>query len=743
MKRRLTLLVLTFFLSHTLVATEPTIALVLSGGGARGLAHIAVIEALEEYGIPIDIVVGTSMGALVGSFYAAGYSPQELLEVASQPSFLTLIMDTSFSAEPSIIKAFEPPHNNVFSLGFSKTGVGSSPSMLGDQMIMEMLSSAFSKLPDDIDFDDLEIPFRAIGADVLTGDRIVYEKGSLITAVRSSISIPIIFAPYLQPDGSYAIDGGIVDNLPIDLAKELGYDIIIACDVNAFEHSTEEVLSSLSSMVKQTMTLVTQIGAKAQHKDADLLIIPQLSSVMALDFHKHEQILEAGRIAVESEREQFEALAERIAQKRPLAPQQPDRKGVYLQKSDPIIASIRVVDFSQRPVEAMPTEAHFASFLGQPLDETTKQGLQHSLTQMKKNFRLSTATYSMATINEGEGELVVFIQSSTKSDSNISLGLSGSTGLSNNSPNAVGWITSDARLNAYFSHVRDSDFSLKVLATMGQSTSLGIAAYYPFYASPASSLDINFSLTYKGGAFTPLNSMINGQREIARDKGFDVGLGLELLFKDYGRLDFGGEVALVFLHGTSWQESMFPLPSLYASLVWDTQVSRFAHEGVRGEFLTKIGVYDSVVFALKGAWEQRFALSRTSTLGYNVHLTMMRMPFPLLSSYSDLGGLYGFSGYSVGTLRRDIALGGLFYQLQIEGLLGFNAFFHVGVDAGISDTYSPYTGVPYPEGYWLSSSTEATAGIKVGLGLEAPLGDITLQVGVNLLGMISVSLGII
>ncbi len=729
--------------SSSLFAARPSVALVLSGGGARGLAHIAVIETIERYGIPIDMVVGTSMGALVGALYSSGYSPKEIRAIAENPKYSSMFANSTVSYSYEIAEAFQPTHSNIFSLGFDKEGFGTTPGLLGDQAVMEMLSATFSKLPDYLDFDELEIPFRCVSANVVTGEKIVYTRGSLITAVRSSISIPIIFTPYPQGDGTYAVDGGVVDNLPIELAKSLGYDIIIACDVNATLQDPERLLGSLSSMVMQTMTLVTQGVVRRQYPSADLLIFPELAYILPLDFNKYEQIIKEGEKACEKKEMEFSELASRISVDRPLEFKDSERDGTYLSKDDPIIATIRVVDLSLFPSADIPKKEHFSEFVGLPLSEETQRKLSQSLSLVKKHYRLSSASYQMAFIQNGKGNLVVYVQSRKKSESNISLGFSGSSGISNNTPNGTLWLSADARINARISNLMDSKFSLEILATLGQTSKLRASMLYPFHTSPHTSLDLDFSLAYEGGGFTPLNSMVNGAREVSLDQGFTIDLSMLYRFLDYGRLDFGGMVELFYLYGNSWDPPFFAVPSLYASLVWDTQLTVFSPSGVRGEFWAMLGRFETPVFGLQAAWDQRFSITGASSLGYEVQLAMMRLPCPLLTSYVDIGGLSAFPGYSAGSLKRDVALLGGMYQHSIESFLGFNSFLQIAAKLAVMDTFDPYAGSPSPSGFWFSSPMEVDAGLSVGMGLQTPLGDVIIRLGASVQGQVSLAIEIL
>ena len=123
------------------------------------------------------------------------------------------------------------------------------------------------------------------------------------------------------------------------------------------------------------------------------------------------------------------------------------------------------------------------------------------------------------------------------------------------------WITADARVNARISNMMDSNFSLDILGTLGQTSKLKTSVLYPFYTSPSTSLEFDFSLTYEGGGFTPSNSLINGDRVVDRDKGFSVNLSFDYRFLDYGRLDFGGIVDLIYLYDTGAATSFFTIPS--------------------------------------------------------------------------------------------------------------------------------------------------------------------------------------
>ena len=208
---------------------KPVIALVLSGGGARGFAHIPVIEALEQAGIPIDMVLGTSMGSLIGGLYAAGYSPGDMRRLIESYDMVELFALSALPPLRTAPQALRRDRDNLFVLGFDSGGLGTAAGIIGDQRILHMLNDSLSRVSGITHFDDLAIPFRCIGTDLATGQRIIFSEGSLASAIRASISIPLVFTPYPLYD-RLIVDGGLVDNMPAELARQMGADIVIAVD---------------------------------------------------------------------------------------------------------------------------------------------------------------------------------------------------------------------------------------------------------------------------------------------------------------------------------------------------------------------------------------------------------------------------------------------------------------------------------------------------------------------------------
>src|SRR5574344_316887 len=218
---------------------RPSVALVLDGGGARGFAHIPVLELLEEEHIPVDMVIGTSAGAIVGGLYSAGYTPLEIRDSLFQLSSSGILKNSTYSPFEQILgehSRYSTPLSVNFGSRDQTFSLGMGNGMLNGQNVYEMFKRLTIRIPSNTDFDTLPIPFRAVATNLIAGTVAVFSKGDVAEAIRSSMSIPALFQPY-EIDGNYYIDGLALDNEPIDVAVKMGYDIII---VSAFSDTMED-----------------------------------------------------------------------------------------------------------------------------------------------------------------------------------------------------------------------------------------------------------------------------------------------------------------------------------------------------------------------------------------------------------------------------------------------------------------------------------------------------------------------
>lgn len=241
---------------------KPKIALVLGGGAARGFAHIGVIRALEQEKIPIDMIVGTSVGSLIGAIYASDLNSFELEW-------------TAFSLEKDHLLDF---------------GVLGALTAMGPVRGDKLEEFVRAKVPV-ANIEGLKVPFAAVATDLNRGTRVVLDRGSVARAVRASSAIPGVFNP-VEHQGRLLVDGGVIDNIPIAVAREKGADIVIAVDIS--ENVTNFNVTNVVDVVLQSVSIMASQNAGYKKKDADILIAPAVGNVAMLDFTEKKRCMQAG-----------------------------------------------------------------------------------------------------------------------------------------------------------------------------------------------------------------------------------------------------------------------------------------------------------------------------------------------------------------------------------------------------------------------------------------------------------------
>lgn len=289
---------------------KPKVALVLSGGGAKGIAHIPVLQALDSLGIVPDLIVGTSMGSVVGGLYAMGYSGDSIANIASRANWSDLLGGDVSLTDVGVEEKSEFGRYLV-SLDFVNGKPKVKASLLKDQNLREFLSSIVYPVYDVTDFDDLSIPFRSVTTDLVNGKVVVLDEGSLALAIRASMSIPSVFQPVPYGD-TLLVDGGVVDNFPTDIAKELGADIIIGSDVGGGLEPKEK-LDNIATILFQTSMLTSNLKNPANRALCDILIdhVENLTYSTG-DFENSSEIMIQGEIAKSANINQLAVLADKL-----------------------------------------------------------------------------------------------------------------------------------------------------------------------------------------------------------------------------------------------------------------------------------------------------------------------------------------------------------------------------------------------------------------------------------------------
>ena len=296
---KIVLIILIFF-EFLYALNRPKIALVLSGGGARGGAHVGVLKVLEKKRIPIDLIVGTSMGAFIGGLYSAGKSPKEIESMLVLTNWKQFIRtDFDRKNRPMRAKKREYNYQGKLSLGIDKNSQISLPTgVFNREPILLKYQSETQNAQGITNFDNLQIPFRSVATNIKNGQRVVLDSGSLAKAIYASTAIPGVFQP-IKINGIDLIDGGISNNIPIEVAKDMGADIIIAVDASE-DFDKNISISSYLTVLNQLVNILMRKNANisiAKLKEKDILIKPKLNGFGGLDIDKYKEIIETGVVA--------------------------------------------------------------------------------------------------------------------------------------------------------------------------------------------------------------------------------------------------------------------------------------------------------------------------------------------------------------------------------------------------------------------------------------------------------------
>ena len=272
---------------------RPTIGLALSGGGAKGLAHIGVLKVLEEMRVPIDYISGTSMGAIVGGLYATGISATELEEIVLSVDWDDVLEDEPARRDLSYRrKADDLRYLADLELGLKDWRLRYPGGLRSGQKLMYMLQRFTLSAAGVDDFDQLPIPFRCVATDITTGDMVVLGEGDLAYSLRASMAIPAFFSP-VKLDGKLLVDGAAVNNIPVDVAKDMGADVLIAIDISA-QLATREELDSFVAILSQNIGLQNRKNMEPRLAMADLVITPEVTSFGVLEFKSGQRIIDLG-----------------------------------------------------------------------------------------------------------------------------------------------------------------------------------------------------------------------------------------------------------------------------------------------------------------------------------------------------------------------------------------------------------------------------------------------------------------
>jgi len=298
---------------NTIDYQRPKIGLVLSGGGAKGIAHIGILKAMEKEGIRPDFISGTSMGSIIGGLYALGYSADQLDTIIRQVDW-GQVLSNNIPLEYIAYEEKEYYNRFLVELPFEKGKLKLPTGVLHGQMLGEMLARYTWPSKKYATFDDFPIPFRCVATDVSTGKEIVFSKGSLAKAMRASMAIPTAFTT-VDLDTTLVVDGGVVNNFPVEELYKMGADIVIGVNVShGFESAYD--IKTMTGILLQIAMIPSSEKLDDQIKQCDIYIAPELEGYSTASFSSYKEILESGYVAGEKFRPEFKQLVEKTGIKK-------------------------------------------------------------------------------------------------------------------------------------------------------------------------------------------------------------------------------------------------------------------------------------------------------------------------------------------------------------------------------------------------------------------------------------------
>lgn len=315
--KKLIFLILILFVSYSYSQDTPQrkkVALVLSGGGAKGTAHIGALKVLEQANIPIDMIVGTSMGALMGGLYSIGYNADMLDSLVRVQDWTFLLSDKIDTREMNIIQREK---RNTYLLSFALNNIGKlsigKPGFIKGKNLANLFSKLTLGYHDSIDFNSLPIPFSCVATDIVKFEEIDFHSGNLATAMRASMSIPAVFTP-VKMDSMILVDGGLKNNFPVDVAKQMGADIIIGVSVQNEMNKSPEYFNSTFAVLNQLMDVNTQAKTDENISQCDVFIKVDITGYSAASFNLEaiNELIKRGEKATNDHWQELMELREKI-----------------------------------------------------------------------------------------------------------------------------------------------------------------------------------------------------------------------------------------------------------------------------------------------------------------------------------------------------------------------------------------------------------------------------------------------
>jgi NTE family protein len=706
---------------------RPRIALVLSGGGAKGAAHIGILKVLEEKRIPVDIIVGTSMGSYVAGMYAMGLSAEEVERTTLAIDWNKGYQDKVGRDELSLRKKQQSEKYQLRTdIGINGDSVQFPDGFFQGQSMASLLRHATSNLPAQKSFDDLPIPYRAVATDMETVTPFVLDSGSLAKAMQASMSIPGALKP-VEWEGHILADGGTVNNMPVDVAKAMGADVVIAVDISA-KLRTRESLKSGLAMIDQLTTYMTQVGTdkqKALLGPKDILLTPEFGGMGIADFALMPEGIKRGEAVANRASAQLDGLSLSPAAYTAYRNQKLSRRAERSGQPAYYIDKVEILNKSR-----LSDETVRAMLKVRPDKVQTNESLEAGIRRLYALESFDRITYE---VEEREGENVLVVDASEKNWGpgylNFQFGFSDDFESSSNY---------NVGMSYTLTNVNDWGAEWLTEASLGTAKHLKTDFYTPL--EPSQTFYGEASLAYdktQRRIFTPEETRTeDGVSYIDSEYSFtsaDLAVGWNR--QPWSRLSLGleGKVGAIDIRNVA--------DAKVDASSWGPYV-RFEHDTLDSRYFPYQGVYWDVKSGYSHVKIEPTGEPTENTEGINYHLTMIKPwswdrhslnlmlegggstsqeEYPLF--VQDLGGLFRLSGFQHYQLSGRYSLfGGLRYIYRVAdndfGALRAPLYLGGSLEQG---------GV-WDKGEEINMESSFTAG-SVYVGVESFLGPIFLGYG--------------
>lgn len=396
-------LILILFISYSYSQDTPQrkkVALVLSGGGAKGTAHIGALKVLEQANIPIDMIVGTSMGALMGGLYSIGYTADMLDSLVRVQDWGFLLSDNIDSKEMDIIQREK---KNTYLLSFALNNIGKlsigKPGFIKGKNLANLFSKLTFNYHDSIDFNSLPIPFACVATDIVKFKEIDFHSGNLATAMRASMSIPAVFTP-VKMDSMVLVDGGLKNNFPVDVAKQMGADIIIGVSVQDEMNKAPEYFNSTLAVLTQLMDVNTIAKVDENISQCDVFIKVDISGYTAASFNLEaiNDLINRGEEAANNHLQELVKLKERLGITDSDEVYRPKPYRMQNQKVRMKISEVNFVNVDNKDKTFLKDKFNFKRG-----STTTIDSIEKAMTTLRSRLFYNDVSYQIKYLKDGYG----------------------------------------------------------------------------------------------------------------------------------------------------------------------------------------------------------------------------------------------------------------------------------------------------------------------------------------------------